>query len=137
MSTSLVLFTGFQLLGLGLMCYLVYEANQSAKKAGHSEHRLAIMRGQVRGLELAVVAIDDQQKRLAGRFNVSLRRDRDPPVEYPVGPDGTSRDVCENWQLAKQEGPGSTAAACSCAYCESMRADRHRRRANLRTGVKS
>lgn len=38
---------------------------------------------------------------------------------------------CDNWELAKVDGPSSRAAQCDCAYCNYQRANRARARAEL------
>jgi hypothetical protein len=134
MGAAEVLLTGFALFAMAFCAYFAWRAGESAESAKHSEHRLAIMRGQVAGLEAAVVALDDRLKRLNGKVAADRywnnQRDEQPQLA-PVRPDGSSRDVCENWALAQREGPTSAAAQCVCDYCESMRADRAARRAKL------
>lgn len=138
-----LLFTVFALAASVFATYMAWSARESARRAEHSEHRLAIMRGQVAGLESSVVALDASHRKLQGRVYADEywrgKSEKQPELNIaaPVGPDGTSRDVCENWQLAKQDGPGSKAAQCSCAYCEAMREARRVQRAKLRSGVKT
>lgn len=133
-----LLFTAFALLASCIATWMAWSARDAAARAAHSEHRLSIMRGQVKGLEVAVTALDEQHKRLAGQFHVSKRKDRqNGPLDLasiePVNPD----DVCPNWAAAQREGPGSAPSMCACEYCESRREDRRRRRATLPVGVKS
>lgn len=133
-----VLCTGLSLCATAITAFLAVLARESARKAEHSEHRLAIMRGQVAGLEAAMMGLDAKHQKLAGRVYADEywrgKRDDQPDLNIaaPTAPDGTSRDVCENWAKAQQEGPQSSAAGCTCAYCESMRAARAARRAKLR-----
>lgn len=122
---------------------MAFVARESATSAKHSEHRLAIMRGQVAGLEAAMMGHDEKFRKLAGRVYADQywrgQRDEQPELNpAPTEPDGRSRDVCENWARAQQDGPGSVPSMCTCAYCESMREARAaRRRATLPRGVKS
>lgn len=119
---------------------MAFLARQSADRAVHSEHRLAIMRGQVAGLEAAMMGLDAKHQKLAGRVYADEywrgKPDRQPELE-PTNPAGDSYDICENWQTAQRDGPSSPAAGCECAYCNAKRADRAARRAKLRAGVKS
>lgn len=137
-----VLLTGFALFAAAFCVYFAWRAGESAERAAHSEHRLAIMRGQVAGLCTSIEVLDDKQRRLAGRVYADQywrgQREEQPelaPVDdLPRAPMG---DECENWKRAQQLGPSSPEASCKCAYCESKRADRAARRAKLRAGVKS
>lgn len=139
-----LLFTVLSLLASVVATLMAYVARESAANAKHSEHRLSIMRGQVAGLEAALMGLDAKFQKLAGRVYADQywrgKRDEQPDLNLnaPTGPDGSSRDICENWAKAQQEGPGSIPAMCMCAYCESMRESRAaRRRATLPRGVKS
>ena len=135
-----VLFTGLSLFAGAVAALMAVMARESAAKAAHSEHRLAIMRGQVAGLEASLMGLDAKFQKLAGRVYADEywrgKNDRQPELE-PTAPDGSSRDICENWASAQRDGPMSAAAQCVCAYCEAKRADRAARRAKLRAGVKS
>lgn len=130
----LVLCTGCSLICAGFAAYFAWRAGLSQEAASHSEHRLSIMRGQVKGLEVAVVALDEQHKKLAGRVYVDMRKDR--KGEQPELMNG-ALPACDNWTAAQREGPASAAAGCECQYCNAKRAERAARRANLRAGVKS
>lgn len=138
-----VLFTVLSLCAGCVATLMAIMARESARKAEHSEHRLAIMRGQVAGLEASLMGFDAKFQKLAGRVYADQywrgKRDEQPDLNLtaPTAPDGSSRDVCENWQRAQQEGPGSKAAQCVCAYCEAMREARRARRASMRLGVKT
>lgn len=140
MLTLTLLCTVLSLLAACVATFMAIAARESAAKAAHSEHRLAIMRGQVAGLEAALMGLDAKFQKLAGRVYADQywrgKREEQPELT-PVAPDGSSRDICENWSRAQQDGPGSKAALCTCAYCEAKRADRAARRATLRGGVKS
>lgn len=133
-----VLLTGLSLLAAGLGAYLAWRAGEGAERAEHAAHRLSIMRGQVAGLEAAMMGLDEKHRKLAGRvYADQYWRGRDEQPELaPTEPDGRSRDVCENWAIAQREGPNSRAASCECAYCNARREDRAQRRAKLRAGVK-
>ena len=130
MFASQVLLTGFAIFSAGFCVYFAWRAGISAEKASHSEHRLAIMRGQVRGLEVALAALDASHQKLAGRIYAGMRRDREPANaeanELVAGVE------CEYWAIAQQDGPNSEAAKCGCAWCEAKRAERARRRASMR-----
>lgn len=134
-----LLFTGLSLLAVAACVFYANLARESARKAEHSEHRLAIQRGQVAGLEASLMGLDAKFQKLAGRVYADQywrgKREEQPELE-PTRPDGTSRDICPNWSLAQKEGPSSPAAQCTCDYCESRRAERAERRAKLRAGVK-
>lgn len=132
MTSLQVLLTGCALIGSGFAFYFAWVAGLNAEKAAHSEHRLSIMRGQVKGLEVAVVALDEQLNKLRGHVYVARRKDRQD--ELPRVPEGGE---CENWRTAQRDGPSSPAAGCECEYCNARRADRAQRRANLRAGVKT
>jgi hypothetical protein len=137
MGASQVLLTGFSLFAMAFCVFFAWRAGESAESAKHSEHRLSIMRGQVAGLEAAVMALDDRLKRLNGKVAADRywngRSDEQPELE-PVNAD----EVCPNWAQAQRDGPGSQASMCTCAYCETRREQRRARRASVRpTGVKS
>src|SRR5262245_46300383 len=133
---SQVLLTGFALFAAVFAVYFAWRAGLSAEKAEHSEHRLAIMRGQVRGLEVMLTALDESHRKLAGKVHADQywrgKRDEQPELT-PVNSD----DVCPNWATAQREGPGSQASMCECEYCNRRREDRRQRRASMRPGVKS
>lgn len=135
-----VLLTGFAIFGAAFAVYFAWRAGISAEKAEHSEHRLAIMRGQVRGLEVTVTALDESLRKLHGKVAADRywagKRDEQPEL-VPTEPDGRARDVCENWSRAQSEGPLSPAARCECAYCQAQRENRAKRRASMRSGVKT
>ena len=108
---------------------------------------LSLARGLTRlsALDDLIDVLDQQHRKLAGRFYVSLRRDRVPnlheewqPLPGNGGDLGRGLDtrppngpVCENWSLAQLEGPKSAAARCECEYCESMRRARRAVKAAL------
>lgn len=129
-----VLFTVLSLCALVVCALLALDARESAIRAGQSEHRLSIMRGQVKGLEVGLTALDESHKKLAGRVYADQywrgQRDEQPELQ-------PSTAVCENWARSQTEGPMSAAARCECDYCEGKRADRAKRRASMRSGVKS
>lgn len=100
-------------------------------------------------LEREVEALRRELRKLSGKFYATLARLDDEaaaadddeegearlgygpvanPKQVPV-PLGTA--VCENWLIAKQEGPHSAAALCSCAYCLTARHEREAQRAAL------
>lgn len=129
-----VLFTVFALLCMLVAAYCAWHAHESAHAALHSEHRLAIMRGQVAGLEAAMTALDSKHAKLAGRVYAdeywrgkpSKQPELQPAADEPIG------GACENWTAAQQKGPLSTEAQCMCEYCTSKRDARARARATLR-----
>lgn len=138
-----VLLTGSALIAAGFAFYFAWRAGLSAEKAEHSEHRLAIMRGQVRGLEVSLTALDESHRKLAGKVHADAywrgQREEQPLLspaaqvyagDEPLG-------ACENWAIAQREGPTSAAARCECVYCATRRNDRANRRASMRSGVKS
>lgn len=138
-----VLFTVLSLCASCLASVMALLARKSADNAAHSEHRLAIMRGQVRGLEVSVAAVDDGLRKLRGRVYADQywngKREEQPELEPHVPHTDRWNDptkTCDNWATAQREGPGSPAAGCECEYCNSRRADRAARRAKLRAGVK-
>lgn len=136
----LILLTGCALIAAAFACYFAWRAGESAERAAHSEHRLAIMRGQVAGLCTSIEVLDDKHKRLAGRVYADEywrgKRPEQAELEPHVVDVDVDVDVCENYQRAQQEGPTSPAASCACGYCEAKRADRAARRARLRSGSK-
>jgi hypothetical protein len=135
-----LLFTVLSLLASVTATIMAHLARESAASAKHSEHRLAIMRGQVAGLEAAMMGFDEKFKKLAGRVYADEywrgKSDRQPELQPSVAA-GFDSVECGNWAIAQREGPTSEAARCECSYCEAKRADRAARRAKLRTGVKS
>lgn len=135
-----VLFTVLSLCALVVCALLALDARESAIRAGQSEHRLSIMRGQVKGLEVGLTALDESHKKLAGRVYADQywrgKRDEQPELT-PSAFAGVDSVECGNWAIAQREGPLSEAAKCECSYCEAKRADRARRRASMRSGVKS
>lgn len=135
-----VLFTVLSLCGSVCATIMALLARESAARAAHSEHRLAIQRGQVAGLEAAMMGLDEKHRKLAGRVYADeyWRGQREPLAPGDVlGAVALSGDPCENWTTAQREGPTSAAASCACPYCDARRADRASRRAKLRGGVKS
>jgi len=125
----------------GLCAFFAWNSAQSAERAAHSEHRLAIMRGQVAGLEASIVGLDSKHQKLAGRVYADEywrgKRDEQPDLQ-PLNPIAQAAGLeCENWKIAQQLGPQSAEAACQCSYCEGRRLDRSQRRAKLRAGVKT
>lgn len=134
-----VFFTAFALLACAVSIYFAWRSGESAANASHSEHRLAIMRGQVSGLCTSIEALDDKHRRLAGRVYADQywngQREEQPSLRplAPSADDGfTIAGECANWTIAQKEGPSSTAAKCECSYCNARRADRAARRAKLR-----
>lgn len=120
--------------------FMAIKARESADRAAHSEHRLAIMRGQVGGLEAALMGLDAKFQKLAGRVYADeywRGKKAEQPELQPSAFAGIDSTECGNWAIAQREGPTSEAAKCECSYCEAKRADRARRRASLRSGVKS
>lgn len=132
-----VFFTGFALLAVLACAYWAYEARAAAQKAEHSEHRLAIMRGQVRGMEVSLEALDARFKSLAGRVYADEYWRGKDDAQPELQPVGVEAPECPNWAIAQREGPQSEAAKCEDSYCAARRADRAARRAKLRAGVKS
>lgn len=134
-----MLFTALSVLALALSAIFAHLARESADRAAHSEHRLAIMRGQVAGLEAAMMGLDAKHQKLAGRVYADEywrgKSDKQPELQ----PDDRwgSLVECQNWLTAQRDGPSSPAAGCECEYCNSRRADRAARRAKLRAGVKT
>lgn len=135
-----LLSTGLSLFAAAVAALMAVMARESAAKAAHSEHRLAIQRGQVAGLEAALMGLDAKFQKLAGRVYADEywrgKNDRQPEL-MPSAAAGLDSVECGNWAIAQREGPLSEAAKCECAYCEAKRADRAARRAKLRVGVKS
>jgi hypothetical protein len=134
------LFTCFSLFAAGFCVYFAWRAGESAEKAAHSEHRLAVMRGQVAGLEAAMMGLDEKHRKLAGRVYADeyWRGKNDAQPELQPSYDASQLGAaCPNYVAAQQDGPESAAAKCKCSYCEGKRADRAARRAKLRAGVKS
>lgn len=109
----------------------------------HATH-LRAERGRVTVLERELEALRRELRKLSGKFYAELaaiERDRDESAETLEAQDelayGTVAQfqnrfpVCENWTLAKEQGPRSEAAKCTCAYCEAQRAERARLRGAL------
>jgi hypothetical protein len=136
-----LLFTVFAVLASCIATWMAYSAREWSRRAEHAEHRLAIMRGQVRGLEVSLVALDEAHRKLAGKVHADAywrgKRDEQPELQPDEQPRAEMGELCVNWSMAQREGPGSPAAGCECAYCNARRADRAARRAKLRSGVKS
>lgn len=135
-----LLFTALSLCAAAAAILFAHLARESARKAEHSEHRLAIMRGQVAGLEASLMGLDAKHHKLAGRVYADEfwrgKREEQPELNPRLDPpDGVV--ACDNWAAAQREGPSSPAAGCECAYCNGRRAERAARRAKLRAGVKS
>lgn len=96
---------------------------------------LRLQRGlaSLEALEARLDVNESSLRKLAGRFYVTLRKDRAEIHEegYPVPGAGLQRrgvfghepgnGGCDNWALAQLEGPQSKAARCECDYCEQMR----------------
>ena len=127
-----IFFTAFALLACAISSYAAWRALEHARAAAHSEHRLAIMRGQVAGLCTSIEVLDDKHKRLAGRVYADeyWRGKRDDQAE--LVPQPSVGDPCPKWAQAKVDGPLSAAAKCECAYCDSQRAQRAAARATFR-----
>lgn len=135
-----LLYTLFALVAACVSAYFAWQAGDRARAAQHSEHRLAIMRGQVAGMEAWLTAQDEKFRKLAGRVYADEywrgKNDAQPELQ-PSSAAGADHVECGNWTIAQREGPQSEAARCECAYCAARRADRAARRAKLRAGVKS
>lgn len=106
----------------------------------HATH-LRAERGRVTVLERELEALRRELRKLSGKFYAAQRSfeeqvedliadDADPP-HGAVAQFQNRFPVCENWTLAKQQGPRSDAAKCTCAYCEAQRAERARLRGAL------
>lgn len=132
-----LLFTVLSLCASVFASIMAVMARESAASAKHSEHRLAIMRGQVGGLEAALMGLDAKHQKLAGRVYADEywrgKREEQPELQPTNVPGG----ACENWLTAQREGPSSAAAKCECSYCQMRREERAARRAKLQRGVKS
>lgn len=102
----------------------------AAKQAVNSALDLEKSRAKIAALEAAFDSLTAQHLKLRGafyQFRWQTEQEQAPDDgDAPVRPDGSSRDVCENWRTAQLEGPYSVAASCECDYCTAMR---ERRRA--------
>lgn len=100
-------------------------------------------RARVTVLEREVEALRRELRKLSGKFYAELQRREEEWTQeeaeqgFPGLEDGTVAEfqnrfpVCENWTLAKQQGPRSEAAQCQCSYCVAQRAERARLRGEL------
>lgn len=135
------LFTGLGLLFALLSTWGALVAHWRAQECHGHAQRLATMRSRVTALEGSAESLLAQHRKLSGRFYAMLADIEDPE---PPNPSVPSREVlndlartpptfvvCPNWPLACDQGPGSEAARCDCAYCNWQRAERARTRARL------
>lgn len=99
-------------------------------------------RDRVTVAEREIEALRRELRKLSGKFYAEQRKaeealDDDDSLDELAEYQGTVANledrfpVCENWQLAKQEGPRSKAAQCQCVYCLAQRAERARLRGEL------
>jgi hypothetical protein len=134
----LSLFTGFCTAAAFIFAIACSRHSEAAQVAAHELRKRA---GQIDLLREDQAALAKRLAKLTGRFYRELRDqpDDDTPTAgegnyaYPAprGPDGRCYDICENWNKARIDGPGSLAANCECAYCEASRRERHNVKAAL------
>lgn len=128
-------------------CMLVHDrVDEAETRINVTVFKLRDERARVTVVERDLDALRRELRKLSGKFYASQRDCQ--PIE--LHPDychehgGHLRDspacdvekrrpleVCENWAVAKHEGPHSDAAKCDCLYCMTQRADRARTRAAL------
>ena len=91
-------------------------------------YQLRSERNRITVSEREIEALRRELRKLAGKFYAEqrVREDDAPEDDYPGDdlPEQPFARVCDNWTLAKQEGPHSQAAQCGCLYCMRERAHR-------------
>jgi hypothetical protein len=113
------------------------ESLESARRAELAGTRLQEDRNRITTNEREWETLRRELRKLSGKFYASEREREEQREEYVDedafgGPGGVDYvEACENWQLAKIEGPQSAAAACTCLYCMTQRAARARARSEL------
>lgn len=138
MHTSLILFAQIVLTALSFWFATIVrswaqEARQSWRDAEALCVKLRAERDRVTVAERELDALRRELRKLSGKF-YAMQRDLDVIEELDEQRPATIQElmpVCENWELAKQAGPGSKAAACDCLYCLAQRAQRNAVRAQL------
>lgn len=108
--------TAFALLCLALNFLMLWSINADLRAARDLVQRLRGMGNQVNALEQALVSLTSQHRKLAGRVYQAQGREEPEPT--------ATAEPCENWALAKLEGPQSKAARCECEYCTLQREQR-------------
>jgi ABC-type nickel/cobalt efflux system permease component RcnA len=132
-----------QLFLTGCGAWFVWAASRHAEDAERSAEGVRHARAKIIALDAALESLEAQHKKLNGRF-YALRQELDIEgadtenavmhrAAHNAGPvlPLDSLIVCEQWQLAQQDGPSSPAAQCQCAYCMRRRAERERARNEL------
>lgn len=110
----------------------------SAGDAHLAANELRAMRAQVKAQEATIDTLGNQLQKLRGQFFAFKKQ-----VEDEADGDGgeyadtlariapAEDQVCDNWKLARIEGPNSPAAKCECAYCNAQRQSRRAVRSAL------
>lgn len=128
-------------------------ANECAMSMQRTVGKLNSERARVTVCERELEALRRELRKLSGKFYAELRAredeaDKDFAAIAELAEEGLETQrwyfdaphiarmedrfpVCENWALAKQQGPTSAAAKCACAYCDAQRAERARLRGEL------
>lgn len=145
MNSSLILFAQVVLTALSFWFATIVrswaqEARQSWRDAEALSVKLRAERDRITVAERELDALRRELRKLSGKFYASQRErddwiDADEShrslVDQAIDAISAQVPVCQNWLLAKQEGPSSDAAKCECLYCNAQRADRARTRAAL------
>ncbi len=121
--------TIFTAMCTGLALVAVWAAHAYAVEAQQARNDLRARMVDLEAVDAAQRQLLVRIQRLEGKFHASQRQQPEQ-VAPPVAP-APLMQPCENYLRAQKEGPRSAAAACECAYCETMRAQRRAQRAAL------
>lgn len=108
-----------------------------ARTAADECASIRMARGRLIANEAAIETLAAQFRKLQGKFYKRVQQEREEePVEeerarFEENQLSFEGIVCENWMIAKREGPSSTAATCECDYCAYQREARRQARAIL------
>lgn len=109
------------------------ETARACELAEEIAARLRSERDRVTVSERELDALRRELRKLSGKFYASQREqvDEEPDENLDEQVPDDWHAVCENYQRAQTDGPGSKAAACECSYCLAARVLRARARALL------
>lgn len=134
-----IVFTALQLVILSFGVYLVWRAGDHERSALDTLHdieatalKLRAERDRVTVAERELDALRRELRKLSGKFYAAQREaEVAAALGVDLGDEFGQLDICENWAVAKVEGPTSAAAQCQCNYCLAQRAQRDAQRRAL------
>lgn len=108
-----------------------------ARTAADECASIRMARGRLIANEAAIETLAAQFRKLQGKFYKRQQQEREEEDvdeerdQFEAKQLGFEGIVCENWMIAKREGPNSKAATCECDYCNYQREARRHARATL------